>query len=181
MPYNPTYEQRVTEAASVLLKRSNGRMDYMKLVKLLYLAERKSFETKDRPLTYDNLSSLPKGPVLSSTLDLIKNKYGPNNVWQKFYETIGYTIKIKGEYPKFRKLSQADVRIIEEIFTEYGHLDQYQLAEITENLPEWKNPGNSSLPIELSDLLHAMNFSEEAIESIIFSIYDKSSLDTLFV
>jgi uncharacterized phage-associated protein len=180
MPYNPAFEQRVSEAASVLLRKSNGRMNYMKLIKLLYLAERKTFETKGRPLTYDNLSSLPRGPVLSTTLDLIKNNSKSNGTWKHYYEINGKSIKVKNEFPKYKKLSPADVRIIEEVFTEYGHLGQYELAKITEELPEWKNPGQSSSPIELRDLLQVMNFSVEEINDIIFDINDKSSLDALF-
>lgn len=180
MPYNPFFQQRVTEAASILLSKSSGRMSYMKLIKLLYLADRKAYETWEHPITYDTYASLPKGPVGSSTLNLIKGIYPDRSYWDQFIETIGKEVRIKGEFPKIKKLSPADEKLLDQIYSEYGNYTQFELAEITEKLPEWNNPGKSSSPIELFDLLKKLKYNSEDIERITTEIHEKSTLDSIF-
>ncbi|MHB8088600.1 MAG: Panacea domain-containing protein [Anaerolineaceae bacterium] len=179
MPYNPFFEQRATEAASYVLSKFGGRMNYMKLIKLLYLADRKAFENWEHPITYDTYSSLPRGPVLSSTLDLVKSKCIDSDYWDYFIEKKGMDIELK-ESAIFKKLSPVDLEIIDSILSEFGHLSQFDLAEITEKLPEWKNPGASSFPIELHDLLEKLNYSSDDIERIILDIKEKYTLDLVF-
>jgi hypothetical protein len=64
-------EDKATQAAARLLKLRGGAMSHLKLIKLLYLAERASLVRLGRPLTDDSCASLPHGPVLSATLDRI--------------------------------------------------------------------------------------------------------------
>jgi len=42
--------ERATQAAARLLQRRGGRMSYMKLLKLLYLADRKALLSVGRPI-----------------------------------------------------------------------------------------------------------------------------------
>ena len=67
-------EDKATQAAARLLRHAGGRMEYLKLIKLLYLAERESLVTLGSPLTYDACWSLPYGPILSATLDRVNQR-----------------------------------------------------------------------------------------------------------
>ena len=102
LPYSPTFEQRATEASSILLQKSGGRMSYMKLVKLLYIADRKALEEWEHPITYDTFASLPRGPVVSSTLNLAKGLYPDKDYWNQYIEQINKDVKIRTEYPKIK-------------------------------------------------------------------------------
>ena len=64
-------EAKTTQAAARLLTLRGGRMNYMKLIKLLYIVEREELLSWGRPVTADRCVSLPKGPILSQTLNLI--------------------------------------------------------------------------------------------------------------
>ena len=64
-------ERRAAEAAAYLLYRAGGTLPVLKLMKLLYLAERLSLQRHGEPLTGDRLVSMPHGPVLSITYTLI--------------------------------------------------------------------------------------------------------------
>jgi len=46
-------------------------MNYLKLMKLLYLADRESMRRNGRPISGDRYVSMDHGPVLSQTLNLI--------------------------------------------------------------------------------------------------------------
>jgi uncharacterized phage-associated protein len=181
MPYSPIFEQKATEAASILLRLSGGEMSRLKLIKLLYFADRKALEEWERPITYDNFASLPKGPVVSSILNLARGKYPHSEYWDQYIEKIGINVKIRGEFPKIKKLSPADVKLLTKIFAKYGKYTGFDLADMSEKLPEWRNPGTSSYPIELPDLLKKLHYDTEEIERISSEILEKGALDSLFV
>ena len=179
MPYSPIFQKKVTEAASIILHLAGGRISYLKLVKLLYLADRKAIEQWERPITYDTFASLPRGPVGSNTCNLARGISSDSQFWDQYIETIGMDVRIKGEYPKIRKLSPIEIDLIEEIFKKYRYLNKYKLAELTERLPEWKNPGSSSFPIDLEELLKKLHFSQEDIVRINYEIQQDSELDAI--
>jgi uncharacterized phage-associated protein len=49
-------------------------MAYIKLIKLLYLADREALLRWGRPITTDRHVSMPKGPVVSQIYDLITRR-----------------------------------------------------------------------------------------------------------
>ena len=63
-------DRKTAQAAAWLLDRQEGRMPYLKLIKLLYLADRQSLIESGYPITGDRLVSMDRGPVLSRVLDL---------------------------------------------------------------------------------------------------------------
>ena len=68
-------ERKTTEAAvALLLMEHSRRMDRVRLMKLLYLADRLSLERHDVPVCGDAYYSLPHGPVLTTALNLAKEE-----------------------------------------------------------------------------------------------------------
>jgi len=67
-------EPVVTQMAAYLLKKRGNRMAFIKLIKLLYLAERKAVSKWAEPISGDHFVSMPHGPVLSQTYELIKSQ-----------------------------------------------------------------------------------------------------------
>ena len=73
--------------------------------------------------------------------------------------------------PGTSELSRVEERIIEEIFAAHGQKDAFALAdECHRDFPEWNDPGESSSPIDISDIIAALNLSEDEaahIESLV--------------
>ena len=65
-------EQRVAQMAAYLLQKRGGRMAYIKLLKLLYLTDREAMMKWGESISGDCFVSMPHGPVLSQTYDLIR-------------------------------------------------------------------------------------------------------------
>ena len=80
-------EAKATQAAARLLRNRGGRMSYMKLIKLLYLADREALARWGRPITTDSYVSMKHGPVLEwESLNLITDPDDPSQVqtaWSK--------------------------------------------------------------------------------------------------
>src|SRR5690349_9448667 len=49
--------------------KAGGLIEKLKLIKLVYLAERTCLKDWHRPILFDELFSLPHGPICSSTLN----------------------------------------------------------------------------------------------------------------
>src|SRR5208283_5844116 len=78
-------EAKATQAAARFLRFQGGRMNYMKLIKLLYLLDRSALLTWGRPVTTDRYVSMDRGPVVSRILNLIREEPEPGTAsfWRR--------------------------------------------------------------------------------------------------
>jgi len=162
-------EDKTTQAAAKLLDLNGGQMNYMKLIKLLYLIDREALMRWGRPVTFDAYVSMKHGPVLSHTLNLINEgpEPGRESYWDKFIsEPYSYSVSLKKKCVD-DELSDAEVSLIEEIFRKYQHLDQWEMVNVVHALREWQDPGDSAIPIDYRDILEASNKTEAEIAAIV--------------
>ena len=162
-------EEKASQVAAIFIKLCGGTVNYMKLIKLIYLAERQALLDWGKPITYDSYFFLDKGPVLSNTLNKIKDRdrYNSQSSWHKYISVPeNYDVSLREECD-IKKLSKAERELLNKIFQKYGHYDEWELVDLLHStLPEWKDPSNSAIPISYRDILKAGNKSEEEIECI---------------
>lgn len=161
-------EQPATQAAARLLQRSGGALPYLKLLKLLYLADRKALLELGRPITFDRYVCMKHGPVLSRTYDLIVGEEAPEerSYWRAHISgPADYTVRLLGEPPR-DALSAAQEQVLDAVFDEFGAMDRWKLVEFTHTLPEWTDPHGSSLPLPLRDVLRAGGMDDEQAEAV---------------
>ena len=164
-------EKKTAQAASLLMHfRGKKEIHYIKLIKLLYLADREALFRWGRPLTYDRYVSMNHGPVLSQTFDLIRDEPmpGEEHFWANYFsEPKNYSIKKKNN-PGSEELSDAEINLIKEIASKYGSIDRWTLInDVMHKLPEWQDPHGSAIPIEYKDILRASNKTPQEITSIL--------------
>jgi uncharacterized phage-associated protein len=170
-------ESKTAQIAGVLLEMRAAPMHYMKLIKLMYLVDRAALIMWGRPLTYDNYVSMPHGPVLSATLDLINEGPDGESPWHQQIEraTDPYCVRLKAR-PQTTELSEAEKNLIAKIFERYGRMNRYDLRDLLHKvLPEWQDPKGSSLPITYRDILRAAGKSESEITQILSEIEKASA------
>jgi uncharacterized phage-associated protein len=161
-------ETKATQAAGRLLKLRGGRMSYLKLTKLLYLADREALIRWGRPITTDCYISLDNGPVVSRIYDLIRNEPAPNSsrVWSKFISAPdSYEVSLLGD-PGNGELSPVEDDLIDEVFQQHGHHSRWTVVDYTHSLPEWIYPDGGALPIEYRDILKTAHKTEAEISAI---------------
>ena len=162
-------ERKTAQAAAHLIQRHGGRLNYLVLIKLLYLADRRCLLEAGQPITGDWMVSMPYGPVLSRVLNLI-NTGTPAKAseWYTYItEPTSYEVALARIDPDTDELSRFELRVLEEIDSAFGSLDKWELVELTHTLPEWVDPERSSLPIEPETILRAEGKSPEEIERIV--------------
>lgn len=159
-------EDKATQAAARLLRLRGGKMSHMKLIKLLYLAEREALARFGAPLTYDAYVSMPYGPVLSATLDRMNERemylggYWDRHITPKRNHEVALR---SPDVVPHDQLSPAEEALIDEIFQRYGQMSRWDLVKLTHTLPEWTDPQGSSLPIDPGEILQSEGYSEEEI------------------
>src|SRR5665213_505469 len=174
-------QERATQAAARLLRLRGGAMSYMKLLKLLYLADRKALLEHGRPITHDRFVSMDQGPVLSQTYNLMVSEETPDapSYWRRYIsEPEHYEVHLVREAPN-GELSRAQEEILDAVFAEFGRLGRWQLVELTHTLPEWVDPHGSSVPIGIADVLRAGGMDAEDIAAVEEALLAEDALSAL--
>ncbi len=158
------------QAVSVLLRQPGVDRDrYLKIIKLLYIAERESLLETGRPITGDRAVAMPHGTALSHAVDLIRGEVTCSE-WSSTFKTYpGPDYKIEQlRDPGTEFLCRYEEDKLTEVAARYKNDDRWKLEDITHALPEYikNNPGNSSKEIPIEDILEAEGKKDklEAIE-----------------
>ncbi len=149
---------KALQAAAYLLRREvTHQMNYMRLLKVLYVADRESLRRTGRPITGDAVAALERGPVLSEVFDLIKGSHLRSPDWSNFIQKTSYDVRLVQE-PGVANLSRFEVELLEQVAQENRDRDEWDMVEYTHTFPEWvkNDPGKSSKWIPLHDILEAI-------------------------
>lgn len=161
-------ETKTTQVAALFLSKNGGKMNYTKLIKLLYLADREALSLWERPLTGDSYVAMGKGPVLSKTYDLINYRADPNkkSPWYKYITKQNYDVSLARD-PGYDELSKREIALIDKIDKKYKDKDWQAMIRICHKiLPEWKDPGNTADPISIEKILKVFNKTDKEIKCI---------------
>lgn len=160
-------ERKATDGAVFLLQLYGGEMNYTKLLKLMYVAERTSLIRYNRPIFGDQVFSMKMGPVLSRVYDLIRSKGEPGIWWPKAISRTGdYEVRLVGS-TTLGSLSEAEIEILVEVEQLYRKFHQYRLSQMThDEFEEWEDPGDSSREITVERILQVIGKKESDVEII---------------
>jgi uncharacterized phage-associated protein len=174
--------KKTIQAAGVLLRKESGHENYMRLLKLLYLADRQSIQETGRPITGDRVVAMKNGPVLSRVYDYIR--HGMDAEWTRYFETERYDIAIRRQ-PDIDLLSKQDIDILENTSKIYWDRGPSDMVDLTHELPEWKENAVRAedvvkvRDIRYEDILEAVGMSDH-VESIRQDAQTEAELNELF-
>jgi uncharacterized phage-associated protein len=155
------------------------RMNYMRLLKLLYIADREALRETGRPITGGPVVAMERGPVLLEVFDLIRGQHREMPLWDEHYRTDRYDLK-RVRDPDVGQLSKYEIRKLQEIAKRHAEDDEWQLSRLTHEFPEWKKnePGPAPRPIPLEDTLEAVGQSQ-AVQRILDEAGEKAHMERL--
>jgi hypothetical protein len=100
--------EKTLQGAGVLLHLDADRMAYIRLLKLLYIADRELLAETGRSMTGDEAVAMKNGPVLSRIYDLIKGVGPKFQEWGDFIHTNYYSVELMKD-PGRGKLSKSEI------------------------------------------------------------------------
>lgn len=172
--YNRLKIKKIIQTVNYLLFLNDSAMNYTKLIKLLYIADKEALLQRwDDTITGDKYASMKNGPILSKTYDLIMNK-GDDDFeqceWDIYFSKSNYDLQLKSSI-SYDELSQAEKDLLKEIDDKFKSNDYRDMINYihdnTALFPEWKDPGNTSIPIDIEDILKSIGRSDEEIEDFL--------------
>jgi len=172
-------EIKVTQMASYLLSKQDTAMEYIKLLKLLYLAERKAMAKWGDSMSGDHFVSMPHGPVLSGTYDLIKSNGAEGwNSYIKDEADCMVSLRKKMTSDNLDELCPAELKILDNIFLEFGAMPWREIVDYTHNhCREWEDPKGSSYPISNFDIYLAMDKTANEANELLARHQEQQNLD----
>lgn len=180
-------EHKIAQAAAYFLSREGGRMAHLKLMKLLYLADRESIKRYGQPISGDEYYSLPHGPVLSKTLDLASGSAesipGGWETWISDKENHEVALRCDASREALNDLSNADIDVLSTVWTQFGAMGRYQIRDYTHDkrhIPEWEDPKGSARPIPFERILKAVGRSDTQIEQDLDSLQSQRKINAVF-
>lgn len=157
------FRKTMHAVAHLLRDEPSKRMNYMRLIKLLYIADRQSVAETGRPITGDTAVAMDRGPVLSHVYDLVRGSHAFTPEWSGFFRRVGYELQMI-EDPGNSHLSRYEARKLTHVKEQYADKDEWDLARETHCFDEWRKnqpePG-SSRNIAMRDIFEAVGKIEE--------------------
>ncbi len=164
LAYPPVIGFRSRKAAQVcaFLASVNGGIEKLALVKLVYLTERDAMARLGRPMLFDELYSLPHGPVCSATLNGING--GGDGIWAAYLTRNGNHV-----YParaitraELDEVSDAEFESVLSVRDEFSKMSASQLRNYTHKYcAEYTEvPEGSRMPISYKSVFDALGFTD---------------------
>lgn len=176
-----TFESdKAIEATAVLLNlRHSHAMSRIRLMKLLYIANRKMLRQYGRPLFRCTMSAMKHGPVPSEVLTTIESGFG-NPRWHECFQNDGYEVRMVRK-PEPGALSEAEIEILSKTSDELGSLSDWDIVDATHQFPEWTHNyvEGTSRPIPLEDILKAIGMEAHTAD-ILNELRLEDEFDQLF-
>jgi hypothetical protein len=160
----PFNQNKAAQAAAHLLQLRGGRLDYSKLISLLYLADRHALVDRGLPITGGTMVSTADGLVLAEASKLIES----DKRWTDLILPLtGQDIWLSGPAPDNSALSIYEIQVLAKIDSDYGRMDSRTLTDLLRSLKEWSNPGaRNLLPVDLALVLRSEGWSEQEIQEL---------------
>lgn len=164
--FNFRFHKTLQAAAALLRTQPPHIMGRLRLIKLLYIADRESLRETGAPITGDRVFAMKHGPVLSETYDLIKGEHMRSPEWSRHFENIGSYVRLL-EDPGTGRLCKYEIEKLNEVFRRFECDSDWDVAEATHQFPEWRknDRGDSSRRIPYEDILEAVGRSPD-VDSI---------------
>lgn len=132
----------IIEAIYYILKKIN-KADKIKLVKLVYLADKYHLIRYGRTITNDDYYAMEHGPVGTTVKDvlsfdsfsLVKDVKYASRLLEKYDEK--HFIPNLSARVAFDMLSETDKEALDFVIEKFGHMTSWKLRDYTHQYPEW--------------------------------------------
>ncbi|WP_297497231.1 Panacea domain-containing protein [Ferrovum sp.] len=179
-------ERKAAQMAAFFLGQPPERkMPHLKLMKLLYLSDREAVRVFGWPISGDRLVSMPHGPVLSQTLNLMDGDVESQpGGWEELIsdkENHELSLRQPLDAAALDELAPAEIEVLKAVWDKFGAMDKWEIRDWTHHhCAEWKDPKGSSFPIQYDALARAVGFDDASAKELAAQIQAEQEIDHLF-
>ncbi len=140
-PLSEMSYKKATQALNFFALKKDGKINKMKAIKLIYLADRLHLRKYGRPIVGDKYFAMKYGPVGSVTLNIanLSHKLSKNTILyaKRYVKPIDKKTFASAHPLETNLFSKTDMECLESIYKEFSDKDQFELADITHTYSEW--------------------------------------------
>jgi uncharacterized phage-associated protein len=167
--------KKTMASIAFLAERGGGQVDMFLSLKTLYVADKKALTQWGKTITGDSFRALKNGPVLWMVYKLFKGTAPVKfqRVWNAhFTERMNHSIHLRSKVP-VDVLSLREMDALSDAQAEINEMAPWDVADwLHQTCPEWKDPGDHSLPISPVEILANAGRSVEQIRRLSESEHD---------
>jgi uncharacterized phage-associated protein len=159
--------EKLVQALAYISRHGVPGLDKLKIVKLLYLADKQHLLGVGRPILGDWYACMPYGPVPSQTLNIIRDLIDDDpelppaagELLHEFFDvdqTPKHAELVAKKDPSTDIFSESELAALDHVITHYGRFTGPQLVDLTHDDPVWttrnqlRRPGSRvSIPYEV--------------------------------
>lgn len=134
--------RKSTQAINFFATKAGGYINKMKAIKLIYFADRYHLRKYGRPITNDEYFAMPYGPVNSGVKEIAENS---DFLAKDEQESSSIYLRVPNQYGvkslrpvETKVFSKSDIEALSFAWEKFGKYNQYELADLSHNYPEWK-------------------------------------------
>lgn len=154
--------RKAAQVIAYLARERGGSINFITVVKLAYLSDRRALELYDLPILNDEFVSMEHGPVDSATYNYLKGRGGRDaDTWNSYVKTVADKNEVilarDLSEDDFDELSDAEAKILNEIAAKYKGMRPFELVDfVHKNCAEWENVGQTSKPLSYERVFTAL-------------------------
>src|SRR5262245_3077038 len=109
----PLSVSKTIQAIGVFLRQDGVRcMNYMRLLKLLYIADREALRHTGRTIVGGPVVAMERGPVLEEVYDLIQGRHRQMPLWDEYLRTSHFNLRLVKD-PDVGQLSRSEIETLQ--------------------------------------------------------------------
>lgn len=137
-----TSYKKATQALNFFAQKKDGKINKMKAIKLIYLADRLHLRKYGRPIVGDIYWAMKLGPVGSRAKSVAELDSMPEDAFSYAKKYIKPSDDKKQSFTALKPVdtdlfSKTDIECLESVYKTFSDKDQFELAELSHQYPEW--------------------------------------------
>jgi uncharacterized phage-associated protein len=156
--------RKAAQISAFFAVKSDGMIEKLKLIKLIYIAEREYLFENRMAMLFDELYSLPHGPICSSTLNGIDGRID-DDIWSDFIAKNGNIVVATKSFKRedLDELNDVEFDLLGDVWNRFGDMTASQIRNWShENCPEYTEITSGRIPISYKSLMDALGDPESA-------------------
>jgi len=134
--------KKATQALNFFAVKKDGRINKMKAIKLIFLADKLHLRKYGRLIIGDSYLAMKFGPVGSQTKNIaeLSDRLPKEiSIYARKYikPTLDKNTFVSVNSVDLDLFSKTDIECLNKVYDEFSDKDQFELAEITHKYPEW--------------------------------------------
>lgn len=174
----PVNDKKATEAVARLLDKSGGEADYLRVVKLVYLADRDSIIRRGVPIVGGRYYSMRLGPAVGEVMHFANLEKSASGWIDRISPRRGNTLQLRHPRLEYGSLSQAELDILDAVVEEHSNRTTAALVKwCHQYCHEYEHVLWGRRDIDVESILRAGGKTADKIHRVVKEAEELAALD----